>query len=497
MTQKDIYILTEKELEINEVKTILDYNLTIELSDEVKNIISTNRKFLESKIDSDNNLYYGINTGFGSLCNHAISKDDLKKLQINLVRSHACGAGEEIDTILVKLMLLLKINALSLGSSGIQLATVERLVYLFNNNIFPVVYESGSLGASGDLSPLAHLSLALIGEGYVNYNGERRKTIDLYNELDLKPVKLGSKEGLALLNGTQFMSAHAVHAILRIENVFYWLNKIAALSIDAFNCRTSPFNPLVHKLRPYHGQISTASTILSYLKGSDLFSVDAEDIQDPYSFRCIPQVHGASYDEFLNFKRKIQVEINSVTDNPLIFDEFDNIISAGNFHGQPLALAMDFMTIATAELGSISERRIYKLISGSRGLPSFLVNNPGLNSGLMIPQYTAASLVSKNKVLYHPASVDSIDSSNGQEDHVSMGSISGVKLLEVVSNVERVLGIELLVAAQAFDFRRPRKTSNELEELIREYRNEINFIEEDQILNELMDRSLLFITKQR
>ena len=418
MVNKSTHILINKELELDEIKDIIDYNLTIELSEEIKNSISENRKFLELKIDSDNELYYGINTGFGSLCNHVISKDDLKKLQINLVRSHACGAGEEIDPVLVKLMLLLKIKALSLGSSGIQLATVERLIYLFNNNILPVVYESGSLGASGDLSPLAHISLVLIGEGYVNYNGNRLRTIDLYNEMGLTPVELESKEGLALLNGTQFMSAHAVHAILRAENLFFWLNKIAALSLDAFNCRTSPFDPLVHKLRPYHGQISTAATILDFLKGSELFTLDSQDVQDPYSFRCIPQVHGASFDEFLNFKKKIQIEINSVTDNPLIFDEYNNIISAGNFHGQPLALAMDFMAIAIAELGSISERRIYKLISGARGLPSFLVNNPGLNSGLMIPQYTAASMVSKNKVLCHPASIDSIDSSNYQEDHV-------------------------------------------------------------------------------
>lgn len=493
MVDNNTYVFSGKDLSIDDVKTILDYNLKIELSNKVKSSVNQNRSFLESKIEKNNHLFYGINTGFGSLCNHVISNDELKKLQLNLVRSHSCGAGDEIDSILVKLMILLKINSLSKGYSGIKLDTIERLAFLFNNNIFPVVYESGSLGASGDLAPLAHLSLAIIGEGYVNYNGERLKTKDLYRELKLKPIELGAKEGLALLNGTQFMSAHGTYAALKMDKVFNWVNKIASISLDAYNCRLDPFDEKVHRVRPYKGQQISAKLILKTLNGSELINVKEKDVQDPYSFRCIPQVHGASLDILDNLKKTLEIEINSVTDNPILFEESDEVISAGNFHGQPLALAMDFMSIAIAEIGSISERRTYKLISGTRGLPAFLINNPGLNSGFMIPQYTSASIVSKNKVLSHPASVDSIDSSNGQEDHVSMGSIAGVKLLEIVKNIEKIISIELLVSCQAFEFRRPRKSSNEIENLIKNFRKEVSFIEQDVILHELMERSLLFI----
>ena len=487
------YIFNNNDLTLNNISQIIDFNFQIELSEIVKENILSNRAFLESKIENNDRLYYGINTGFGSLCNHGVSKDELKKLQLNLVRSHACGASDEIDSILVKLMLLLKVNALSKGFSGVNLATVERLVFLFNNDILPVVYESGSLGASGDLAPLAHLSLALIGEGYVNYQGERIRTKDLYQKLHLNPIELGAKEGLALLNGTQFMSAHGTYAVLKMDNIFNWTTKIAALSLDAYNCRLDPFNQQIHKVRPYEGQLNTAEAILETLHSSDLANVQDKDVQDPYSFRCIPQVHGASLDVLSNFKKTLTIEINSVTDNPILFESSDEIISAGNFHGQPLALSMDFMTIAAAEIGSISERRTYKLISGTRGLPSFLIKKPGLNSGFMIPQYTSASIVSKNKVLSHPASVDSIDSSNGQEDHVSMGSIAGVKLLEVIKNVEIIISVELLVAAQAFEFRRPRKSSMLMEQMIEDYRKVVPFIEEDEVLHDLMERSLAFI----
>ena len=493
MTDNSTYTFSSDNLTIEDIKYILDFNLKIELSDQVIGLINSNRNFLESKIDNNNHLYYGINTGFGSLCNHGISKDELKKLQVNLVRSHACGSGEEINPLLVKIMLLLKVNALSKGFSGIKLTTVERLIYLFNNDILPVVYESGSLGASGDLAPLAHLSLALIGEGYVNHEGERIKTKDLYEKLKVNPIELGAKEGLALLNGTQFMSAHGVYTSLEMDRIFGFVNIISAISLDAFNCRLSPFNSRIHDVRPYKGQKDSAKNILQLLNNSDLKNVKDKDVQDPYSFRCIPQVHGASLDVFDNFKKTLYIEINSVTDNPILFESSDEIISAGNFHGQPLALSMDFMAIAVAEIGSISERRTYKLISGTRGLPPFLINNAGLNSGFMIPQYTSASLVSKNKVLCHPASVDSIDSSNGQEDHVSMGSISGVKLLEVVKNIERIISIELLVACQAFEFRRPRKSSKDIERVIKDYRKEVAYVEEDVVLHDLMERSLLFI----
>tara|TARA_B100001287_G_scaffold267698_1_gene263150 strand:+ start:1385 stop:2872 length:1488 start_codon:yes stop_codon:yes gene_type:complete len=488
------YVFNTNNLTLKDVEIIINLSLKIELSETVKENILSNRSFLESKIKNNDHLYYGINTGFGSLCNHAISKDELKKLQLNLVRSHACGASNETELIIVKLMLLLKVNALTKGFSGVNLVTVERLIFLFNNDILPVVYESGSLGASGDLAPLAHVSLALIGEGYVNYQGKRWRTKDLYEKLNLKPIELGPKEGLALLNGTQFMSAHGTYAVLKMDNIFNWINKIASLSLDAYNCKLEPFNEQIHKVRPYEGQLSTAKSILETLQNSDLTDVKDKEVQDPYSFRCIPQVHGASFDVLSNFKKTLAIEINSVTDNPIIFESSNEIISAGNFHGQPLALSMDFMTIAVAEIGCISERRTYKLISGTRGLPPFLIKNPGLNSGFMIPQYTSASIVSKNKVLSHPATVDSIDSSNGQEDHVSMGSIAGVKLLEVIKNVERIISIELLVAAQAFEFRRPRKSSLPIEQMIDEYRKVVPFIEEDEILHDLMERSLVFIS---
>ena len=362
MVDNNTYVFSGKDLSIDDVKTILDYNLKIELSNQVKSLVNQNRSFLESKIEKNNHLFYGINTGFGSLCNHVISNDELKKLQLNLVRSHSCGAGDEIDSILVKLMILLKINSLSKGYSGIKLDTIERLAFLFNNNIFPVVYESGSLGASGDLAPLAHLSLAIIGEGYVNYNGERLKTKDLYRELKLKPIELGAKEGLALLNGTQFMSAHGTYAALKMDKVFNWVNKIASISLDAYNCRLDPFDEKVHRVRPYKGQQISAKLILKTLNGSELINVKEKDVQDPYSFRCIPQVHGASLDILENLKKTLEIEINSVTDNPILFEESDEVISAGNFHGQPLALAMDFMSIAIAEIGSISEGKRADLV---------------------------------------------------------------------------------------------------------------------------------------
>jgi len=493
MIENSFYYIKQKDIKIEDVKNILDFNLRLKLSNESEERINSSRKFLEDKIKDDTNLYYGINTGFGSLCNYPISNGDLKKLQLNLVRSHACGSGDEIDPLLVKIMLLLKIKSLSLGFSGIKRETIERLIFFFNEDILPVIYESGSLGASGDLAPLAHLSLPLIGEGYVNYNGERQKTKDLLKQFDLSPIELGAKEGLALLNGTQFMSSHAVWAAITMNRVFDWVNYVSALSLDAFNCGLSPFDKNVHELRPYVGQKRIAKTISEILHNSDLHSVENKDVQDPYSFRCIPQVHGASLDSFEDFVSKTIIEINSVTDNPIIIKDQNKIISAGNFHGQPLALSMDFMSIATAELGSISERRIYKLISGTRGLPEFLIKDPGLNSGFMIPQYTAASLVSKNKVLCHPASIDSIDSSNGQEDHVSMGSIAGVKLMSIIKNIERILSIELLVAAQAFDFRKSRTSSPFIDLLLKDFRKVVSFLENDQVMHELMERSLCFL----
>ena len=487
--------ISQSDLTIADIESILKENLKLKLDQQTEKKVSSNRLYLDQKLENSDVLHYGINTGFGSLCNKVISSGELRKLQVNLVRSHACGFGKEVDNEMVKIMMLLKIQSLSRGYSGITLTTLKRLIYFFNHDIFPIVYEQGSLGASGDLAPLAHMSLALIGEGFVSYNNKFISAEQIHIDLKIDPILLETKEGLALLNGTQFMSAYAVHAALDVSRLFDHSTKISALSLDAYNCQLSPFNPELHALRPYHGQQYISAEILKLLSESDIVKVKDKDVQDPYSFRCIPQVHGASYDVFIDFKQKVEIEINSVTDNPVIIDDKNQIISGGNFHGQPLAYIMDFLTIAIAELGSISERRVYKLISGTRGLPAFLVQNPGLNSGLMIPQYTAASIVSKNKILCQPASVDSIESSNGQEDHVSMGSISAVKLKEVIENVQRILSIELLVASQAFGFRSTRKTSPSLTNLLENFSNEVPFIEEDTVMHDLMVKSEEFLNR--
>lgn len=487
--------ISQNDLTIADIESILKENLKLKLDQQTEKKVSSNRLYLDQKLENSDVLHYGINTGFGSLCNKVISSGELRKLQVNLVRSHACGLGKKVDNEMVKIMMLLKIQSLSRGYSGITLTTLKRLIYFFNHDIFPIVYEQGSLGASGDLAPLAHMSLALIGEGFVSYNNKLISAEQIHIDLKIDPILLETKEGLALLNGTQFMSAYAVHAALDVSRLFDHSTKISALSLDAYNCQLSPFNPELHALRPYHGQQYISAEILKLLSESDLVKVKDKDVQDPYSFRCIPQVHGASYDVFIDFKQKVEIEINSVTDNPVIIDDKNQIISGGNFHGQPLAYIMDFLTIAIAELGSISERRVYKLISGTRGLPAFLVQNPGLNSGLMIPQYTAASIVSKNKILCQPASVDSIESSNGQEDHVSMGSISAVKLKEVIENVQRILSIELLVASQAFGFRSTRKTSPSLTNLLENFSNEVPFIEEDTVMHDLMVKSEEFLNR--
>ena len=487
--------ISQSDLTIADIESILKENLKLKLDQQTEKKVSSNRLYLDQKLENSDVLHYGINTGFGSLCNKVISSGELRKLQVNLVRSHACGLGKEVDNEMVKIMMLLKIQSLSRGYSGITLTTLKRLIYFFNHDIFPIVYEQGSLGASGDLAPLAHMSLALIGEGFVSYNNKLISAEQIHIDLKIDPFLLETKEGLAFLYGTQFMSAYAVHAALDVSRLFDHSTKISALSLDAYNCQLSPFNPELHALRPYHGQQYISAEILKLLSESDIVKVKDKDVQDPYSFRCIPQVHGASYDVFIDFKQKVEIEINSVTDNPVIIDDKNQIISGGNFHGQPLAYIMDFLTIAIAELGSISERRVYKLISGTRGLPAFLVQNPGLNSGLMIPQYTAASIVSKNKILCQPASVDSIESSNGQEDHVSMGSISAVKLKEVIENVQRILSIELLVASQAFGFRSTRKTSPSLTNLIENFSNEVPFIEEDTVMHDLMVKSEEFLNR--
>ena len=489
------YSISSKNLKISEIEHIISGGVKLCIGEESEKAIIRCREYLDSKMKDIDHPVYGVTTGFGSLCNITIATDELSRLQHNLVMSHACGTGETVRSEIVRIMLLLKIKSLSYGHSGAQLATIQRLVDMFNNDILPVVYQQGSLGASGDLAPLAHLSLPLIGLGEVIYKGERRQVTDLWKELGWEAISLKSKEGLALLNGTQFMAAHAVWALIQADRLSEWADRIGAMSLDAFDGRIEPFLPQTHSVRPHKGQKKTARRFLELLEGSEIIAGEKAQVQDPYSFRCIPQVHGATKDSIEYVRSVIETEINSVTDNPTVFPEEDMIISAGNFHGQPIALPMDLLTLALSELSSISERRIYKLISGQRGLPSFLVAKPGLNSGFMIPQYTAASIVSQSKGLCFPASADSIPSSQGQEDHVSMGANAATKLIRVVDNTERVLAIELLNAAQALQFRRPKRSSPALEAIFEEYRKEVPFVENDCYLSPLIAKSVEFLRK--
>jgi len=486
----------DQPLTISVISRIIKEDISIALSVGVKKKIKDCRNYLDKKIKTSSEPIYGINTGFGSLCNHKVSKEDLGNLQRNLVLSHACGTGEEVPAEIVKIMLLLKVQSLTYGHSGVQLRTVERLVEMFNNKIFPVVYQQGSLGASGDLAPLAHLSLPLIGEGEVNVGGifdyKKRKSSKILKEMSWDPIQLQSKEGLALLNGTQFMGAYGVWSLIKAKKLSYMADMIGAISLEAFNGRNECFDELLHLVRSYKGQLKTAENIRDFLDGSEIQLEDKEHVQDPYSFRCIPQVHGATKDIIDHIKSIFTTEINSVTDNPTIFVKEDKIISGGNFHGQPLAIGMDYLAIGLSELGSISERRTYHLISGERGLPSFLVVDPGLNSGMMIPQYTAASIVSQNKQLCTPASVDSIVSSNGQEDHVSMGANAATKLFKVVENIERILAIEILSATQGLAFRNV-KSSDFIENILDVYREEVAFLDSDRLLHDDIENSIIFL----
>lgn len=481
-------------LSLADIKNIVKEHKKLELSDSAIEKINKCRNFLDDKQERAVDPIYGINTGFGSLCDTEISKEDLGQLQTNLVMSHACGMGDEVPKEIVRLMILLKIQGLSQGHSGVQLATVQRLVDFYNNDVTPIIYEQGSLGASGDLAPLAHLSLPLLGMGEVYHNGIRSTGASINHQMGWEIIQLQSKEGLALLNGTQFMSAFATHLLIQLEHLSAWSDFAAATSIDAFDGRIEPFDALVHQVRPHEGQIKTAEAIRAHLSDSEIIKRKKAHVQDPYCLRCSPQVHGASKDTIAHAKKVVETEINSVTDNPTIFIEDDKVISAGNFHGQPLALILDFLAIAAAELASISERRCYKLVSGTRGLPAFLVNNPGLNSGFMIAQYSAASAVSQNKQLATPASVDTIDSSNGQEDHVSMGANAATKLNRVVQNLEKVLAIEWFSATQALGFREE-KTSSSIQKAIDLYRGRVHFLENDEVMYPLIELSREFIRK--
>lgn len=490
-----IHHISAEHLTIEQVGEIIYNNYKIELSEDAKQRIKRCRNYLDKKIARNGEPIYGVTTGFGSLCNVSIGKDHLSQLQINLIKSHACGVGERVPNDIVKIMLLLKIQSLSYGYSGCKLDTVMRLVSFFNNDIYPVVYKQGSLGASGDLVPLAHLCLPLVGLGEVEYQGKVIAGAEMLRRKRWKPIVLASKEGLALLNGTQNMSAFAVWSLLQAQRLSDWADKIAAMSLDAYDGRIEPFTEAVHLVRPHNGQLETAARMKEMLEGSQLIVNSKAHVQDPYSFRCVPQVHGAVKDTLRYVKSVIDIEINSATDNPTVCPDEDIIVSAGNFHGEPIALPIDFLSIAMSELANISERRIYRLVSGTRGLPSFLVANPGVNSGFMITQYTAASCVSLNKSLAMPSSVDSIPSCQDQEDHVSMGANAAIKLYKVILNTERVLAIELFNAAQALDFRLPLKSSPKIMEIHDEYRKMVPFILNDELMYPYIERSIQFLRK--
>jgi histidine ammonia-lyase len=489
----NILSLDSQHTSFQQLKDLLLSSQQIAVTEDAVKAIEACRKYLDNKIGDGEDLFYGINTGFGYLQDVKIDNQQLEELQSNLLKSHACGMGEEVPAEIVKLMLALKIKSLSYGHSGVQVETVNRLLAMYNNDVLPVIYTQGSLGASGDLAPLSHLSLPLIGLGEVNYKEKRMLARDALNLLDLEPIRLQSKEGLALINGTQFMSAYGLHCLVKAERLLQWADVIAAISFDAFDCVAEPLHEKIHSIRPHKGQVHTAKNLLQLLSGSEIIAKKKKQVQDPYSFRCVPQVHGATKDTFDYVLDIFIREINSVTDNPNIFPDDDLILSGGNFHGQPLALALDFLSIAMSELANISERRTYQLISGQHDLPLFLVKQPGLHSGFMIPQYTAAGIVSENKQLCTPASVDSISSSNNQEDHVSMGANGATKCKRVVDNVEKVLAIELLTAIQALEFRRPLKSSPYIEQIVAAFRKEVTFNDADRILREDMMKAVGFI----
>ncbi|MBL4657019.1 MAG: histidine ammonia-lyase [Flavobacteriales bacterium] len=491
---KRVHKISDETLTLEVMTSVLADELTIELSEASIAQIVKCRTYLDEKIKTSTEPIYGVTTGFGSLYKEIISDSDQELLQVNLIKSHAAGVGEVVPDQIVKLMIFLKIQSLSYGYSGISLETIERLIAMFNSDVIPVVYQQGSLGASGDLAPLAHMSLPIIGLGEVNYKGQRKSVAEVNKELGWEAVTLQSKEGLALLNGTQFMTAYGFFCLTKAVRLSKQSDVIAAVSVDAFDGRRDQFDSKVHKVRAFKGQVDTAERMVKILDGSELQETEKEHLQDPYSLRCIPQVHGASKDALDTVLEIFLTEINSVTDNPTIFPDEDEIISAGNFHGQPLAINLDYLCIALAELGSISERRIFKLLSGTRGLPAYLIANPGLNSGFMIAQYTAASVVSQNKQLCTPSSIDTIDSSNGQEDHVSMGANGATKAFQVVNNLEKILAIELFAAAQALEFRKPVKSSPMIETFVSNYRNEVAFVKNDQVMHDDIHKSVEFLS---
>lgn len=485
--------LSHDDLSLEEVSHFLTGAITkISVSVVAYEAVQQSYTFVQNKVAAGGSLYYGINTGFGSLCNVAIPQKDINQLQLNLLRSHACGAGEEVPGQLVRLMLVLKIKNLIAGYSGVSPALIKQLVHLYNHEITPIVYQQGSLGASGDLAPLAHLALPAIGESKVRYRGLEMLASEALHIAGLEPHTLEAKEGLALINGTQFSAAYMCYAVINGIQLIDRATEFASVSIEAYSCDHAPYLPFSHIIRRHAGQISIADRVYDWIADTAIQG-SSVNVQDPYAFRCVPQVHGACHTAIEHARGIVLQEINAVTDNPNIFHLDDKIISAGNFHAQPLAMVLDYMGIAIAEMGSISERRIYKLINGDRQLPMYLADNPGLESGYMIAQYTAASIVSQNKQWCTPASIDSIVSSKGQEDHVSMAANAATKCYRIIDNVWQVLAIELMIGVRAIEYRQPMQPSTKTKALLRQYREIIPLVEGDHIVHDHMQQSLAFV----
>ncbi len=471
-------------LSFEDYKEIKQGNIEIELNEASQKQILQSQQNV-AKIVASGQTVYGINTGFGPLCDTKISEEETRQLQHNLLISHAVGVGNPIKKEISKTMLIAKAHALSKGYSGVTLDVVERILLMVEKDIIPVVPEKGSVGASGDLAPLSHLFLPLIGEGKVWDGDVIVSTKDALAKHNLQPLHLSAKEGLGLINGTQFILSHALNGLEKFEYLLNLADVAGALSLEAYEGSPRPFEEELHQVRPFKGTLLVAERMRNLLKGSEIaFShADCGRVQDPYSLRCMPQVHGASRNAFFHLKELVEIELNSVTDNPIVVSD-EEAISGGNFHGQPLAMVLDYATIAASELGNISDRRQYLLIEGKYGLPKLLTESSGLNSGFMIPQYTSAALCTENKTLCFPASADSIPTSLGQEDHVSMGSISGRKFNQVLDNVERILAIELMYACQGLEFRRPRKTSPFLEEVFAKVRSVCPKLEDDRLIGD-------------
>ena len=482
-------VISGKNLTLKSVADLLGSKAQLELAPEALEAVKRSRTIVETLATGEKALY-GINTGFGVLAHERIPAKDLERLQQNLILSHAVGAGDEVPAEIVALMLLFKVNGLAVGLSGVRPLIIDYLIRFYNEGVYPIVYTKGSLGASGDLAPLAHLTLPLIGLGEVYRGQVRMPAGQLLKELGLAPLRLEPKEGLALINGTQFMTAYAVHCLLRIQQLLVTADVVAAMTLESIRGSAAPFDARIHEARPHPGQKKVAARMRQLLSGSQILPshIDCPKVQDPYSIRCVPQVHGAAWETFEHARQVIERELNSATDNPLVFADGD-IVSGGNFHGQILAFVLDYLAIAAAEMASISERRLFLLLGGDTlgediKLPKLLMKDTGLNSGFMLPQYLAAALVSENKILAHPASVDSIPSSLGQEDHVSMGATAATKLVEIVKNAETVLAIELMSSAQALDFIHPLKAGEGIEAAHAEFRKYISFAESDRLFHD-------------